>query len=57
MVQATHTVAGRNAARTLGTSTALNPSTSQGGHPNWRGAAVAATMASSVLARADEMIE
>jgi hypothetical protein len=38
---------GRHAARTPGASRALTPSTIQGGHPGWRGALVATTMASS----------
>ncbi len=37
---------GRHAARTPGASRALTPSTIQGGHPGWRGAPVATTMAS-----------
>ena len=35
---------GRHAARTPGASRALTPSTTQGGHPGWRGAPVATTM-------------
>jgi hypothetical protein len=39
---------GHHAARTPGASMALTPSTTHGGHPGWRGAPVATTMASSV---------
>ncbi len=35
---------GRHAARTPGASRALTPSTTQGGHPGWRGAPVATTI-------------
>ncbi len=38
---------GRQVARTPSASVALTPSTTQGGHPGWRGASVATTMASS----------
>jgi hypothetical protein len=41
-------IAGHHAARTPRTSAALTPSTTHAGHPRWRGAAVATTIASSV---------